>query len=367
MIVKRYMFREVSQVFVAVMAVLLLIYISNRFVRYLAQAASGYISSDVVLELLLLKLAENLSLLLPLGLFLAVLLALGRLYRDSEIIAMAASGVGVRHLAQSLGWFSVLFALVAGALSLYFSPMAARVQQDLFERAKGEAQIAGVQPGQFRDFGDGARVAYVESMSADGRELRNVFIQVDRSSTQDVIVAATASQALEGRERERYMVLRDGHRYTGQPGQADFVVTQFERHAVRLESSVSSQARKLEARSSLELLAEGGEKAVAELQWRVSIPISTVVLALMAVAMARTTPRQGRFSRLIVAFLIYFLYNNALGIAQKLVERGDLATYIGVWPVHLLFATVVLCTLYRQSAGRWPWSRLTQRTTPRVP
>ena len=117
MIIHRYVFREVLQVFVAVLGVLLLIYVSNRFVRYLAQAASGYISSDVITQLILLKLAQNLSILLPLGLYLAVLLGLSRLYRDSEIIAMAAGGIGVQRLAHALLWLGAGFALLAGFLS----------------------------------------------------------------------------------------------------------------------------------------------------------------------------------------------------------------------------------------------------------
>lgn len=355
MIIQRYVFKEVLQTFVAVTAILLLIYVSNRFVRYLAQAASGYISSELVLELMLLKLAENLALLLPLALFLAVLLALGRLYRDSEMIAMAASGIGVRHVATSLAGFSVLFAMLVAALSLYVSPRAAGVQQELYAQAKGEAQIAGIQPGRFREFGSGHRIGYVESLSADRREMRNVFIQVDRDSGQDIIVAQRASPALEGSGLTRYMILEDGHRYTGAPGQVDFVVTRFEQHAVRLEQSEVAAGRTLEAMDSAKLLREGGPANLAELQWRLSIPVSVVLLTLLAVVMARTSPRQGRYARLIVAFIIYFIYNNALGISQKLVERGDLDPHIGVWPVHLLFAAAVLSALHRQSTGRWPW------------
>ena len=354
MILRRYLYREVLQSFVAVMVVLLLIYVSNRFVRYLAQAASGYIGSDAVVELLLLKLGENLALLLPLALFLAVLLALGRLYRDSEVIAMAASGIGVRHLALLLSGLAMVFAIIAGALSLYFSPSAAALQQELFEQAKGEAQIAGVQPGRFREFGEGQRVGYVESISEDGREMRNVFLQIQRGDRQDLIVARRASPALEGVERTRYMVLEDGYRYTGAPGDLDFVVTRFERHAVRLEQDDGSGYRKRETFDSLRLLREGGPENLAELQWRLSIPVSVLLLTLLAIVMARTTPRQGRYARLVLAFIVYFLYNNAVGIAQKLVERGDLSAVVGVWPVHLIFAAAVLAVLYRQSAGRWP-------------
>lgn len=361
MIVHRYLYREVLQVFVAVLAVLLLIYISNRFVRYLAQVASGSISSDLILELVLLKLAENTPLLLPMALYLAVLLALGRLYRDSEVIAMSAAGVGVRNLTQSLLWFSCGFGLLAGALSLYVGPRAAELQHSLYERAKGEAQIAGIHAGRFREFGKGERVVYVEQVATDGRSMENVFVQVRGRRGQDLLVADRAYPSTQGSEGDRFMVLENGFRYTGEPGSLDFVITRFFRHAVRLDQVTAPGYRKLEAMPTLELLRRGGPKDMAELQWRLSIPLSVLLLTLMAVPMARTSPREGRYAKLVVAFVLYFLYNNGVSIAQKLVERGDLHPSVGVWPVHLVFAALAIgLLLYQTSTGsRWrpPWLR----------
>ncbi|MFT5172398.1 MAG: lipopolysaccharide export system permease protein [Gammaproteobacteria bacterium] len=361
LIIHRYVFREVLQVFVAVLGILLLIYVSNRFVRYLAQAASGYISSDVITQLILLKLAQNMSILLPLALYLAVLLALGRLYRDSEVIAMAAGGISVRRLAHALAWLGAGFALLAASLSLYFSPKAAELQQAVFEQAKGEALIGGIQAGRFREFGKGDRVVYVESISADGANMNNVFVRVRHRNGQDLIVAERAYPSVQGADGDRFMVLENGHRYSGEPGQLDFVVTQFERHAVRLEQASPSGLRKLEATPTLELLKQGSVASIAEFQWRLSVPISVVVLVLMAVPLARASPRQGRYAKLLTAFVLYFIYNNGLSIAQKLVEREQLHASIGVWPVHAVFFLGALCLLFAQSSLGWRWPRIGRR------
>jgi len=358
-IVHRYLFREVLQVFAAVLAVLLLIYVANRFVRYLAQAASGYISGDLILELMLLKLAENLAILLPLALYLAVLLGLGRLYRDSEVIAMMAAGVSLRGLAHALTWFAFGFAVVAAALSLYVAPKAAELQHALFEQAKGKAQVAGIQPGRFREFGGGDRVVYVQDIAADGASMSNVFVHVRSGRGQDLLVAQRAYPSVEGEQGDRFMVLEDGYRYSGDPGDLDFVITRFQRHAVRLEQSGGPGYRKLEATPTLDLMREGGAREIAELQWRLSLPLSTMLLAVMAVPLARTSPRQGRYARLVTAFILYFIYNNALGIAQKLVEREELHAAVGVWPVHLAFGGAAIAMLLRQSSLGWrrPWPR----------
>ena len=144
------------------------------------------------------------------------------------------------------------------------------------------------------------------------------------------------------------MVLEDGYRYTGLPGVLDFVITRFERHAVRMDPIAPPGYRKLESKPSLELIREGGDKNIAELQWRLSLPITVVLLCMLAVAMARTNRNQGRYARLLAAFVLYFLYNNGIGIAQKLIERGELNPWIGVWPVHIVVALLVTGMIYRQ-------------------
>lgn len=359
MIAHRYLFREVSQVFVAMMAVLLLIYVSNRFVRYLAQAASGYISGDLISELVLLKLAENLAILMPLALYLSVLLAMGRLYQDSEIIAFSAGGLGVPRLARGLMWFAAGFSVIAGVLSLYVSPRAADLQRALFEQAKGEVHVAGIRPGAFREFSEGDRVVYVESVAPDGKSVGNVFVRVKRKRGQDLLLAERAFPAVEGPEGDRFIVLENGRRYTGKAGRMDFVVTHFERHAVRLEQAGGSTGDQLDAMSTLALLREGGPQHLAALQWRLSVPVSVLVLVLMAVSLARASPRQGRYAKLVTAFILYFVYNNAVGIAQKLVEREELPAAVGVWPVHLVFAALGLGMLAQQTSLGWraPWRR----------
>ncbi len=354
MIVQRYLFREVLQVFGAVLMIVLLIYMSSRFVRYLGQAATGYISGDLVVQLMLLNLAEKLAVLLTFALFVATLLALGRLYRDSEIIAMSAGGIGLNRLAGALFWFASGFALVVAVLSLYLAPIAANWKQNLFEKAKGEAQIAGIQAGRFREFGDGDRVVYVERIAADGRSMENVFVQIRKKNgrNQHLLVAKKAYPSVQGQDQERFMVLEDGYRYTGLPGKLDFVITRFARHAVRLEPIAPPGYRKLEAKASLDLIREGGDKNIAELQGRLSQPISVVFLCMLAVAMARTNRTQGRYARLLTALALYFLYSNGLGITIKLIERGDLIPIIGVWPVHLVFAFLAFGILYHQNHTR---------------
>jgi lipopolysaccharide export system permease protein len=356
LIIQRYLLREIVVAFGAVLGVLVLIYVSNRFVRYLAEAAAGTISGEAVLELLSLKLISSLSVFVPLAIFLSVLLALGRLYRDSEIIAMSAGGFGANRIALTVLLLSVVFALLSSGLSLYVSPEFRARMEERREQAREESVISAIFPGRFREFGYRDQVIYVEDVDRESERMHNVFVQVRRSekNSLDLVVARSAYLQVDPRHKERYVVLEDGYRYEGAPGDLDFIVTKFQHYAVHAQTGTGvARHRRLEAIPSLELMRSDDPAQLAELQWRVSMPLSVVILGVLAVPLARTSPKQGRYAKLFTSILVYFVYNNVLGIAQKLVERGDVPVWIGVWPVHLLFAVTAAGLLFAQTSVRW--------------
>ena len=352
MIVRRYVAREIGGTLLAVLTVLLLVYAASRFVRLVAEAAAGQLPGEVVLPLVLVKLCVGLPVLLPLAFFVAVLLALGRLHRDSEVVAMAAGGIGVPQLAHMVLPLASLLVLLVLALSCLVSPRLASLEDSLTMRARGEAQVTGLLPGSFNEFGDGG-IVYVESIDQDRRTMRNVFVRVARAGRDEIVTAKRAYQAAQGPGGERFMVLEDGYRYAGSPGRADFVTTRFERHAVRLDAVV-----RLSARSSLdgvltsELWRSPDSGRAAELQWRLSLPVSAGLLALLAVPLSRTSRRGGRYAKLLLAVVLYFVYSNGLGIARNLVERGELPAWVGVWPVHLAMLALAVAMLGRLGGRR---------------
>ena len=352
MVVSRYLVREIGSTLLAVLAVLLLVFAASRFVRLVAEAAAGRLPADVVFPLVLVKLSVGLPILLPLAFFVAVLLALGRLYRDSEVVAMAAGGIGVAHVARMLMPLVALLVAIVAALSCLASPRLASLEDSLTARARGEAQVTSLLPGSFNRFGDRG-IVYVESIDEDRRTMRNVFVRVAGSERDEVVTAERAYQSNRGAGGERFMVLEDGHRYSGTPGRADFATTRFERHAVRLDTVV-----RFSERSSLDAVLTSGlwrspdPRHAAELQWRLSLPLSAALLALLAVPLARTGRRQGRYAKLLIAVVLYFTYSNGLGIARNLVERGELPAWIGMWPVHVAILAVAVAMLGRQGGRR---------------
>lgn len=354
MILQRYLLREVLQASAAVLAVLLVIYLSNRFASILSDAAAGQVSADLLFQLLFLKLIQNLEVLIPVALFFGILIGLGRLYNDSEIVAMLANGVGIRRIVYGVLWVSAAVAVVTFGLSVYAAPEMASAHAKLLARARGEAEISGILPGRFRELSGGERILYVEELSPDRRTMRNVFVQVREKGAQNIAVAERAYLSVIEGSGDRYIVLEDGYRYTGEPGTADYVITRFEKHAVQIDEASSAPAHvKLDSLSSFELLSAGGPADLAELQWRLSLPLSVMVLGMLAVPLSRTSPRQGKYARLFTAVVVFFIYNNAIGVSQILVERGELSPYIGIWPVHVVAASIALLLIWTQNFPQW--------------
>ena len=353
MIIERYLYREVLQTCSAVLAVLVLVYGADRFSRFLADAAAGVVSAELILQILALKLVEKLPALLPLALYLAVLLCLGRLYRDSEVVALGAGGVGLWRLSKGVLWVAMGVALVGAALSLFVSPSVASMQGALIEEAKLKAENQVFVPGRFKEFGDGDQVIYVEDVDPDTGRMSNVFVRIRNPHQQYVLVSGTAYQTVLPGDGGRFMVLENGHRYAGLPGGAAFSVTQFERHAVRIETRpIDAFAPALRMLATADLFGSADTHMVAELQRRISTVVSIVLLGMLAVPLARTTPREGRYAKLFVAVVVYFIHGNALSIFENLLGRGTVPGFVGMWPVHVATALVVLALLFHQASGR---------------
>jgi lipopolysaccharide export system permease protein len=328
------------------------------FVRLLAEMSTGVFSNAFILQLLMLNIIGKLSMLLPAALFVSILLTLSRLYSDSEVVAMWAGGIGPRQINQSIFWFLLALAAVTSVISLYLSPEAFARRDLVWARAKAEAEISGLLPGRFMEFRDGELVAYSETLSDDKREMENIFAKLNLAESQNLLVAKRARFSASEENTGRYIVLEDGYRYSGSPGNVDYTVYRFAKHSFRIDQERSeSVISKANATRTLDLLKTPYAAYLAELQWRISQPISLLLLGMLAVPLARTLPRQGKYTKLAMGIAIYFLYGNAVGVMQTFVERGDISTTIGIWPVHLAMTVIVASLLYTQSSGGIPLLR----------
>jgi lipopolysaccharide export system permease protein len=365
LVIDRYLAKEVLQTLLAVLVVLLLIFMGRYFALFLADASAGKVSSDILVDLLLLQTLSALSVIIPFGLYVAVLVAFGRLYKDSEMTALAACGVGLVQVQRMVLVIALACSAVVAVLAFWGTPWAHEKSLQLREQTQAASPFAAVAAGQFAEIGSAQRVFYVEKLSDDRTELHNVFVQDRKDGGMDIFSARGGYQYRDPRSGERYLVLVDGYRYEGLPGQVDFTLHQFHKYAVRLEEqAVVPLRRKRWSIPSGELWRSSKRADIAELQWRFSLPLATLLLSVLAVFLSRTSPRQGRFAKLFVAILIFVTYYNILGVAQTWVEQGKVPPLIGLWWVHAAMLLLVVAIALRQSGGHWLWRCLTSRTTP---
>jgi len=344
----RYLTREVLLSMFAVSSVLLLIIMSGRFVKYLSQAASGQLSPDILFAVMGFRLPGFLELILPLGLFIAILLAYGRLYMDSEMTVMSACGMSDKRLVIYTLFPALLIALVVAGLSLFISPLGMERAQTILMSQKNRSEFDLLTPTRFMATQGGNSVTYIKSFSDDRQTMNQVFMaemNVSAESGQpqlSVILADWGEQVVDENSGQRYLRLHQGRRYSGRPGDLEYQVMSFERYSQLLLNQPSRSQRQLKADSipTIELWGSEVPKEIAALHWRASLPVLVLVVALLAVPLSKTNPRQGRYIQMIPAILLYIVYLVSLNAARGSVEEGE--GVINLWAVHGLFLSIAL-------------------------
>lgn len=342
-ILDRYIFREIALTWLGVTMILLMILLTNQFARVLGDVAKGKLPKNAAFDVIGLSAAQYLTVLVPIGLFLAVMLALGRLYRDSEMPAMMACRVGPSGIYRPLMWLLLPLALGVAWLSIEGTPRALTKIELISAEARREADLASIEPGRFTIIGPERAVVYGESISPEGH-MEKVFLerQVEGNGV-EVVVARRGEQVDTDDPDTRMLVLHEGQRYEGVPGTPDFRVVKFLEHGIpyRLPSLEPPDPRP-RAMSFARLWASNELQHIAEWQWRLSVPISTILLALLAVPLARSRPREGRYGRISIGLLVFIIYFNLLSAAKAWTEEATISPELGLWWVH---GCVVLFTL----------------------
>jgi lipopolysaccharide export system permease protein len=360
----RYLVKEVMMSMLAVSITLLVIVMSGRFVKYLAQAASGDLAPEMLFSIMYYRLPSFLELVLPLGLFIGILLAYGRLYVESEMTVMNACGMSTRRLSLYTLAPSLFIAAVVGYLSLVVSPHGIGQVQALFAEVKNSSGLETLVAGRFRVDEKTGRVTYVEQLTDERETMQHVFTAQQSKNSKGglelgVVIAEQGEVQQDDQRNGRYLVLENGYRYVGQPGGVEFKVMQFETFGQLLKEGNRQgyYHQKDDAKLTADLLGSNKLADIATLQWRLSLIVLVPILALIAQALSKTSHRKGRYVKMLPAFLLYIVYLVMLNAARDALEKGTLAPSLGLWWVHASFLLLALLLLF---GGSW-WRRLKRK------
>lgn len=352
-VLDKMIFMDLLKTVLAVLSVIVVIIVSRKFIKVLAKAIEGSISNETVLSILGLKTIVAIAAFLPASIFMAVLMVLGRMYRDQEMAAVASAGGGAATIYRAIFLLVVPLSIVAAGLSMVASPWAEAQMQILTSEDQSSADIRGISAGRFTEYSRGEVVFYAEDVDANGR-MYNVFVQ-NRENVKLGIVNAKFGR-LEYRPGGLYLVVEQGERVIGVPGRKDFVIENFSEYGVRLEKKSAAVNLHRESIPTKQLMQSDKLFDIAELQDRISIPLGVLFLSFLAVPLAKLSPRGGVYGSLSVAFGIYFVYGNLTKVSRSWVMKETIPVWLGHFWVYLLLfilGVVLLIRLYG-----WQWIKL---------
>jgi len=347
-IIDRYILKEIFRTSLAVVIVLSLVVIGRLFVKLLGYVVEGKYAAEVVTSLLGLGAVKSILLLLPFAVMLSCMLVIGRMYRDSEMHALRAAGYGENSLLRPIMILAAPLIAFLFYMSMYVSPITILKFETLKEEAKIEADLTMMAPGRFVESMNSSWVIFVERLGKNNIS-ENIFIQTNSDGHISLETAARGKQRYDKKRDYKYLVLDSGQRYTGTPGEHKFQIMDFRKHTIRLDASLPEGIEENPDVFTLpQLLRATDLEAAAEFQWRMFVPISAFLLLLLAVFLSPVSPRQGKYSKLVLAIGIYLAYSNLVILSIDKVEDGAIPVNIGAWWVHVSLAILILFLYSKQ-------------------
>jgi len=351
MILQRSLRRELAYTAGAVFMVLLTIILTTMMIRIVGFAAQGEIDPRDVVVLIALTMIGYLGVIMIGTMFVSILFVLTRWYRDSEMVVWFASGVSLTSLIRPIATFAVPIIVLIAFFSFVAWPWS-NAQRDLLrDRFQQRDDVSLLAAGQFRESATSHRVFFVEKISGDAMHVQNVFVTGTDEGKLSVIVSHMGHVET-GPNGDRYIVLENGRRYDGTPDQPDFRVMEFQRYGVKIESKQVVNAPTPASTPTLELIHNPTRANLAELAWRTGLPITAVVLMLLAIPLSYQNPRRSRTVNLVLAVLIYLTYSNLLNLMQAWIEQGKLPFALGLVGLHIVAGLIAVFMFWMRIRNR---------------
>ena len=357
--IARYIRRNLVTLFFAIFFIIGLFVFGNRIVLTVQESFEQGVPFQELIPLISFNMIRDVTLIITLSFFLAIILSISQLYKNSEAIVMNAMGLGDKHLVVFIQPTVLLTFIIITFLTIYAVPWAKQQKNIVEEETKNASEFSFITKGEFEEFKQGDIVFYAsESKTLDTlgeQNLEEIFIYSNKEEKPMIVLASEAKKYIDPRTNSTYLRLKDGIRYQGIPSDENISILSFELYDLEIISGELQKSlaiyTKIEGKSTLDLIKEGGSYANAELQWRLSQPITILILSFFGIFLGKTSSRGGKGVNLLIGIIVFMLYNNALLIAKSAVELSQIEPIIGLWVVHLVVLTLLIF-LYQFRKGK---------------
>ena len=357
--IARYIRRNLFTIFFAIFFIVGLVLFGNQFVLMVQESVERGIPLQELMPLVNFNMIRDVSLILSLSLFLAIILTISQLYKNSEAVVMNSLGLNDKHFIFFIQPLVILSFIIIFFLTIYAVPWANQQKNIMEGETKKASEFSFITEGEFEIFKQGEIVFYAsESKSQDTvgeQNMEEIFIYAIDDGNSVIVLASEAKKYIDSESNSTYLQLKDGVRYQGDPSKENVLILDFNQYNLEIVSGEFKKSvaiyTKIEGKSTLDLIKEGGRYANAELQWRLSQPITVLILSVIGVFLGKASPRRGKGVNLLIGIIVFMLYYNGLLVAKSAIELGQIDSIIGLWGVHL-FMIILILLLYRFRQGK---------------
>ncbi len=359
-VIDRLLFRETMKTLLVILSVLALVLVATTMVKLLGKVAVGGLAQDLVLILAGLELVKVLGMLLPPAFFFSILWVLGRMYRDSEMVALQAAGVGAWRIFRAFMLSAVPLALFVTWLVFEVLPWAKLYSEQIKLAEEKSGELSMIRAGHFNEFSQGDLVIYAERLDKESGQLRNLFVQERLSGHPGLISALGARQYVDPPSGRRYVVMTQGHRFEDR-GEQGMALGDFDEYGFLVPEAppLDADILPLSARDARDLLESSDPRDRAELQYRLTFPLAIFAFTLLSIPLSRSLPRQGLMGRFGLAVLIYFIFMNLQRVAERWLSEGVTPAWLGMWWLPGLLVVAALLVMWWD---RWAFRRALRGT-----
>ena len=349
-IISRYLLKSIVVYFLAIFFIIGLIVFGNQFVLTVQESVEHGIPIKELMPIVGFNMLRDLPIILSLSFFLSIIISISQFYKNSEAVVMNSFGIGDKSFIHLIQPVVVFLFLLVFALTIYAVPWAKQQKSFAEDETVNASEFSFISEGKFESFKNGEIVFYASESSqideAGEQNMEEIFIYVSNETAPIVVLASEATKYTDSDNESIYLRLKDGIRYEGLPGDENVNILDFDRYDLEIVSGEVQKSlsnfSEIEEKTSIDLLMEGGNLANAEIQWRLSQPISILILSFIGVLLAKTSPRTGKGINLLFGIIIFMLYNNGLLVAKNSIESGQLNPFVGLWSIHILLILFII-------------------------